>query len=132
MAEVIAPKTTEMNQTELDREAQAAKLDAYAAILKINQGFAGVVGGLEDLKRAGLSQEGWGSFQEKINGLIHEVWSHQAKLNCSVLNPLSAVEESDAIQCIRRRMERQSRQKTEDLALISVPQSSADHQGRPN
>jgi hypothetical protein len=132
MAEVIAPKTT--NQTELDREreTEAAKLDTYAAILKINQGFSSVVGGLEDLKRAGLLKEERGNFKERIDEFIREVWGHQARLNCSVLNPISAVEEHDAIQCIQRRMERQSSRQTEEPAIARVPRSHSDYRGRPN
>jgi hypothetical protein len=134
MAEVIAPKKTKTNQAELDRERKtcAAKLESYAAILKINQGFSTVVAGLEDLKRAGLLNEEWANAKERIDDSIREIWGHQAMLNSSVLNLLTAVEESDAIQCIGRRVERERRQKTEEPDLIRVSQNSADHRGRPN
>jgi hypothetical protein len=132
MAEVNSPKATNRTEADRERESCAAKLDTYAAILKINQGFSSVVGGLEDLKRAGLLKEERGNFKERIDEFIREVWGHQARLNCSVLNPISAVEEHDAIQCIQRRMERQSSRQTEEPAIVRVPQSSAAHRGRPN
>jgi hypothetical protein len=134
MAEVIAPKKTKTNQAELDREREtcAAKLESYAAILKINQGFSTVVAGLEDLKTAGLLNEEWANAKERIDDSIREVWGHQAMLNSSMLNLLTAVEESDAIQCIGRRVEKERRQKTEEPDPIRVSQNSADHRGRPN
>jgi hypothetical protein len=91
-----------------------------------------VVAGLEDLKTAGLLNEEWANAKERIDDSIREVWGHQAMLNSSVLNLLTAVEESDAIQCIGRRVERERRQKTEEPDPIRVSQNSADHRGRPN
>jgi hypothetical protein len=133
MAEIIAPKAT--NQTELDREREtcAAKLETYAAIHKINQGFSTVVAGLEDLKRAGLLNEEWANSKERIDDSIREVWGHQAMLNSSVLNLLTAVEESDAIQCIGRRIERERRQKGEKERAVAQRQPIATIRGgRPN
>jgi hypothetical protein len=131
MAEVNSPKATNRTEADRERESCAAKLETYAAILKINQGFSAVVAGLKDLKTAGLLNEEWANSKERIDDLIQEVWGHQAMLNSSVLNLLTAVEESDAIQCIGRRMEKQSRRITKDPAPVRVPQS-ADHRGRPN
>lgn len=132
MAGIIATKPT--NQTELDQERKtcAAKLETYAAILKINQGFSAVVAGLEDLKRAGLLNEEWANSKERIDDAIQEVWRHQAKLNCSVLNPLNAVEENHAIHCLERRIERTNNPKTEERTVVRSPRNGAPHRGRSN
>jgi hypothetical protein len=87
------------------REAVDAKLAAYAAIVRINEGFTNIIAGMEALKIARLILEKLSP--EKIDERIQEAREQQALLNRFLLIPLCEIEQSEALYFSRLGEKRQ-------------------------
>lgn len=79
----------------VDEERFDAKLATYAAISQINEGFTNIVAAMEALKIARLILAKLSP--EQIDARIREAREQQALLNRFLLNPLSEIEQNEAL-----------------------------------